>query len=97
MSDIAIRDDDDLVPVEIEHRREEMINKGELEASYNYFIYHFDCDGRYFWARSYTDDIDKVTIYGPFTDRTLQRSIGGERDPRIAAYLRRRFKHVNWA
>jgi hypothetical protein len=54
-------DGDDLVPTAIEHRCEAMVSDGQLGALYNYFVYHFECGGRYFWARSYLDDIGRVS------------------------------------
>jgi hypothetical protein len=60
------RDQDPITPTLIEHRCEELFVGGQLSEHYNYLRYHFAAFGAHCWARSYMDDIQRVTIYGPF-------------------------------
>ena len=65
MAEHRIVDRDEVVPTEIEHRCEETFNGEELEQKYSYIVYYFNCNGAYFWARTYIDEIDTVSVYGP--------------------------------
>jgi hypothetical protein len=66
---IVIRDD--VVPTAIEHKCEEHFAGEELEQKYNCIVYHFARNDGYFWARTYTDEISTVSVYGPFEGRHL--------------------------
>lgn len=61
-----MRDQDPIAPTLIEHRCEEIFIQGRLDERYNYLRYHFAAFGAHCWARSYLDDHQRVTIYGPF-------------------------------
>ena len=87
-------DQDPIQPTAIEHRCEEIVSEGKLEQKYNYIIYHFDCGGVYFWARTYLDDIRTVSLHGPFESRASKRLTSGSFDEAVLAYLRRRFGNV---
>ena len=87
-------DEDPVRPTAIEHRCEEIVTEGKLEQRYNYIIYHFDCDGAYFWARTYLDDIKTVSLHGPFESRNAMRPTGGRFDEAVLAYLKRRFRNI---
>jgi hypothetical protein len=87
-------DQDPVGPVTMEHRCEELFSGDRLEQRYNYIVYHFDCDGAYFWARTYLDDVKTVSLFGPFENRTTMKPIDGSFDAAVLAYLRRRFRNV---
>ena len=56
-------DPDSAKPTEIEHKCDEIFDGGTLQQKYNYFVYHFERDGRYFWARTYVEEIGTVSVY----------------------------------
>jgi len=87
--------DQDLVhPIAIEHKCEEIFDGDKLEQKYNYIIYHFDCGGAYFWARTYLDDIETVSLHGPFESRATMKPINCSFDEAALTYLRRRFQNI---
>jgi hypothetical protein len=92
MAGLKFVDTDQVKPVEIEHCCEEIFDGNRLVEKYNYFRYHFEQHGRYFWARTYKDEIAKVSIYGPFDRRDGMKPVAGLIDDEILAYFRRRFK-----
>jgi hypothetical protein len=57
MAEHQFVDSDNVRPTEIEHRCDEIFDGEALEQKYNYIVYHFDCNGTYFWARTYTDEL----------------------------------------
>jgi hypothetical protein len=85
---------DDIEPSEIEHKCEELFDGDALVQKYNYIVYHFDCDGRYFWARTYTHEIDTVSVFGPFDRRETKNKLPGSLDEAMVAYLKRRFRKI---
>jgi hypothetical protein len=87
-------DGDDLKPTNIEHGCEEMFCGEVLEQKYNYILYHFDCRGGYFWARAYLDEIDTVSVHGPFENRETLKHISGALDEALLSYLKRRFRRI---
>jgi hypothetical protein len=87
-------DGDSVKPVEIEHRCDEIFEGRVLLQRYNYIIYHFDCGGSYFWARTYTDEIDTVSVYGPFENRDKKNLTSDPLDEAILSYLKRRFRKI---
>jgi hypothetical protein len=89
-----IIDEDPIHPTAIEHRCEEIVSGGKLEQRYNYIVYHFECGGVYFWARTYLDDIRTVSLHGPLESRATRRPTGGSFDEAVLAYLKRRFANV---
>jgi len=86
--------DDDIKPSEIEHKCEVIVAGAEVVERYNYFVYHFDCAGRYFWAKAYIDDISTVSVYGPFDGRETRRLLPGVVDEAVLSYLKRRFTEI---
>jgi len=95
MTDADYVDGDEVAPVEIEHRCEEIYRGGRLEQRYNHLVYHFECGGRYYWARAYLDDINAVSIFGPFDGRPAKQRVEGQLDEQLLAYMRRRFREIN--
>ncbi|WP_428406983.1 hypothetical protein [Hyphococcus sp.] len=85
-------DDDRLTPVRIEHLCEEIHADGALEQKYNYLAYHFEMDDRYLWARAYLDEIDKVSIFGPFDSEQTRNPVSdGAFENLTVEYFKRRF------
>jgi hypothetical protein len=87
-------DRDDVRPTEIEHKCDESFSGDDLEQSYNYMVYHFDCNGVYFWARAYIDEIDTVSVHGPFESRGTMNPVPGALDQAMLAYFKRRFRQI---
>lgn len=94
MADYRFGDRDTIRPTEIEHECEEIFDGEALVQEYNYIVYHFDCDGRYFWARTYTHEIDTVSVYGPFESRDTMKPVSGSLDEAILSYFKRRFRKI---
>lgn len=92
--DYRFVDQDPVHPTAIEHKCDEIFLGSKLEQRYNYIVYHFEGDGTYLWARTYTDDIKTVSLHGPFESRANMKPVGGVAHQGILAYLRRRFEHV---
>jgi len=88
-------DPDGAKPTEIEHKCDEIFDGDTLLQKYNYVVYHFERGGRYFWARTYVEDIGTVSIHGPFDGRDTKKSIAGPQDEAILAYLKRRFLKID--
>jgi hypothetical protein len=87
-------DRDEVVPTEIEHKCEELFVGNACEQRYNYIIYHFDHNGAYFWARTYIDEIDTISVHGPFGSRRAMNRISGPLHEGMLSYLRRRFRKI---
>jgi hypothetical protein len=87
-------DHDPVRPTAIEHKCEEIFEGDGQEQRYNYLIYHFDRNGVYFWARTYLDDIETVSLYGPFESKVTMKPVGGPLDEAVLAYLKRRFSKI---
>ena len=88
-------EDDPLTPARIEHLCEEIHADGVLEQKYNYLVYHFEMNGHYLRARAYLDEIDKVSIYGPFETAQACDAISDDEFETLAmGYLKRRFQII---
>lgn len=94
MSVLSTPESDDALPSEIEHKCEEVPGDDAHPQTYNYFVYHFIRNGRYFWARSYVNDIGRVSVYGPFDSRETMKAVSGSLDDAVLAYLRRRYRRI---
>lgn len=94
MAEDQFVDSDNIRPIEIEHRCDELFEGEVLLQRYNYIVYHFDCDGSYFWARTYTDEIGTVSVYGSFESRDKRNLISGPLDEAMLSYLKRRFRKI---
>ena len=89
---------DPIQPVGIDHHVDVIWAdeaRTSLEQVYNYLDYHFERGGRYCRARSYRDEPDEVTLFGPFkwrgsTDRVEDSVFFDD----VSAYLKRRFRIV---
>ncbi|MBI1185886.1 MAG: hypothetical protein GC206_00850 [Alphaproteobacteria bacterium] len=89
-------DEDAIAPVRIAHNSEQVWNSDTLEQNYNYLVYEFETDEHLYRARAYLDDIQTVAILGRFSRASSQPEMltGEQVDPRILAYLRRRYAVV---
>ena len=95
MAENRFEDDDPILPVRITHECERIWNGNSLEQEYNYLVYEFDTELHSYWARSYLDDINKVSIYGPFRSNKREPALGKQEiDERIVAYFRRRYRKL---
>ena len=94
MAEHRIVDRDEVVPTEIEHKCEALFVGDQCEQRYNYIIYHFGCNGAYFWARTYIDEIGTVSVHGPFEDRHTMTRIHGPLNEGMLSYLKRRFRKI---
>lgn len=95
MAETRLEDVDLILPVRITHECERIWNGNSLEQEYNYLVYEFDTDRHSYWARSYLDDINKVSIFGPFRPNTRNPAPGKQEiDERVLAYFRRRYRKL---
>ena len=87
---------DPISPVEIVHEVDNFFSDGQLVQNYNYLHYHFEKYGAYLRARTYLDEVNSVSIFGPFTDRRSLKEVDAPnlRNEAIA-YLRRRFSVID--
>ena len=92
-SDFRMGEEDAIVPTRIVHNSEQIWNGNTLEQNYNYLVYEFETDEHVYRARAYLDDIQTVSILGRFdrVSSTPQILTSEQVDPRILAYLRRRY------
>ena len=93
MADFRMDEEDAILPARIVHNSEQIWNGDTLEQNYNYLVYEFETDEHLYRARAYLDDIQTVSILGRFDRASSQPEIltSEQVDPRILAYLRRRY------
>ena len=86
---------DPIRPVEIEHAIDEVYDGDKLEQRYNFLDYHFERDEAYCRARSYADDFQTVTLFGPFENKgSIQKVSRPDLERDVLRYLQRRFRNV---
>jgi hypothetical protein len=95
MADFRNVDSDRAKPTEIAHECAEIFDRDTLVQEYNYIVYHFDRDGRCFWARTYKEEIDTVFVYGPFDGRSTMNQLSGPLDDVMLSYFKRRFGKID--
>jgi hypothetical protein len=98
VADIQLRQDavDTIQPVKISHHVEEFREGDKLVERYNYVVYEFQNKDAYVWARTYLDEVDKVAIYGPFTDRSRTTMVSAPSlETAVVDYLKRRFHRID--
>lgn len=85
--------EDPISPVRITHGCDQLWRGDRLEQRYNFLDYEFETEAHRYRARAYLDDIQTVSIFGPFEKATtiLTAAVGVEIDHRVLAYLRRRY------
>lgn len=83
---------DEITPTQIIHGSEQILNAGQLEQDYNYLVYEFETATHLIRARSYLDEIEKVSVFGPFAKDDPQRPLYNEPiDQSVLDYLNRRY------
>ncbi|HUE80040.1 MAG TPA: hypothetical protein VMN38_10470 [Sphingomicrobium sp.] len=87
---------DAIQPVKISHHVDEIAEGDRLVERYNYVVYEFENEAGYLWARTYLEEVEKVAIYGPFTDRTrTTKAIAPNLETAVVSYLKRRFDRID--
>jgi hypothetical protein len=88
---LAEEEKDPIIPTLIEHRVDSGVHERTREVlyHYNYFYYRFDADAGEIWARSYVDEIQKVSLYLPQGVDLEHTDVR-----RVLGYLTRRFQRV---
>ena len=96
MPGFRLEEEDAISPVRITHSSEQIWNDDTLEQSYNYLDYEFETEQHLYRARSYLDEIQTVAVYGPFDKLSPgpHPTEGVDIDPRVVAYLRRRYLEI---
>lgn len=88
--------EDAIQPFKISHDIDEFREGTRLLERYNYIVYEFEDEGGYMWARTYLDEADRVSIYGPFADRGRMGDVDAPQlKDAVIAYLKRRFHQID--
>jgi hypothetical protein len=98
VADVQIHDDnaDNIQPIKISHHVDEITEGDRLLERYNYVVYEFENDDGFLWARAYLDEINKVSFYGPFTDRSQKTKANApDFEAAVVEYLKRRFHRID--
>jgi hypothetical protein len=96
MEDFRLDSEDPILPVRITHNCEQLWYGNSLAQDYNYLLYDFETQKYLYQARAYLHEIHTVAVYGPY-EKDLANSLpleGGEIEPRVLAYLRRRYLEI---
>lgn len=88
--------EDPIKPVKIEHGFDVIVVEGELEQWYNFLWYRFERNGLAMTARSYLDEIETVSVFGPM-------KIENERDyvedaefiAMVTDYFKKRYNQID--
>ncbi len=87
--------EDGILPVQIEHKIDEIWFGAELQERYNFLDYHFEAEGAYCRARAYADEMAEVTLYGPLEHRQSITEVASPAfEQKVVVYLKRRFLKV---
>ncbi|MCG8357798.1 MAG: hypothetical protein MI920_19715 [Kiloniellales bacterium] len=90
--EVKTSETDVIAPVEIKHQVDEILVAGRIDQYYNYLEYHFERLGLYCQARAYLDEIDTVSICGPFSDRSARELVeSAELLDEVISYFKRRY------
>ena len=85
-----------IVPIEIRHNVDEVVFDGKREQRYNFIDYHFEKYGAYCRARTYLDEIEAVSLYGPSRSREEVSPVEAPQlREEVLAYLKRRFMAID--
>jgi len=86
---------DSITPDRIEHKVEEIFDDGALNQKYNYIVYSFCSSGATMTARTYLDEIDSVSVFGPFLAEDTQEIVEAPAlFNGVLLYLSRRFHFI---
>ena len=87
---------DPIQPTKVSHHVDEINESGKLAERYNYIIYEFSRDNAYIRARAYFDEIEVVSIYGPFAASDKQTKVSAPAlEADVLAYLKRRYQQID--
>ena len=93
--DVEITDTDEIEPTKIIHGSEQIIRDQQLEQDYNYLWYEFETETHIIRARSYLDEIEVVSLFGPFAKDSPTHALHDYPfDPRVISYLSRRYLYL---
>jgi hypothetical protein len=88
--------EDSIAPTAIEHNVDVVAPAGQLQQYYNFIDYHFELADAYYRARTYIDEIDSASLYGPFKARTsFESSSPSVHHDEVLRYLKRRFLEID--
>lgn len=95
--EIRLEEADLILPVRIMHNSEQIWDGDRLVQDYNYLVYEFETEAYLYRARAYLDKIQAVSILGIFDKYSKEplRPTDLEIDPRVLAYLRRRYVEID--
>ncbi|MAB09924.1 hypothetical protein [Hyphomonas sp.] len=95
--EIRLEEADLILPVRIMHNSEQIWDGDRLVQDYNYLVYEFETEAYLYRARAYLDNIQAVSILGIFDKYSKEplRPTDLEIDPRVLAYLRRRYVEID--
>jgi hypothetical protein len=93
VSEFRLDETDAVVPVRITHNSEQIWIGKTLEQDYNYLVYEFETETGFYRARASLYDVETVQILGAYDSASAElEMLTSERvDPRVLAYLRRRY------
>ena len=94
---LAYVDTDDIAPILIRHHVDEVVSEGVVHQKYNYLLYRFERDDVYITARAYFDDVESVSLYGPFKSDEGDGSIEVDDDKffgLVLDYMKRRYVKI---
>ena len=96
VAEFRLDDDDPILPVRITHNSEQIWSGNALDQNYNYLVYEFETEQHIYFARVYLDKIHSVFLFGPFEKGSdyAEPLDGFELDPRVLAFLRRRYSEI---
>jgi hypothetical protein len=93
--DVRGAEADPIRPVRIDHDVDEIYDDGALEQHYNFLVYQFAKAGNTLRARAYLDEIDAISIFGPYRGETDERVDDPELLDAVMGYLKRRFRRID--
>lgn len=94
-TEIQLLEQDPITPIQIEHRCEELFEGDRLIQIYNYIYYEFETTEHFYWARSYLEENNEVSIFGPFSKDDKRIAVEAPIDSGVISYFRRRYPILN--
>ncbi len=87
---------DPIKPFAVLHHVDEIRDGEELVERYNYIVYEFESEEGFLTARTYLNEIDIVSIFGPFTSRDMIKSVDAPAlETGAIDYFKRRFRQID--
>lgn len=86
---------DQISPIEISHRVDEVIKDGRLFENYNYLRYVFEVEGLIIVANAYLTDDMSVQYFCPSTDKSPFECVDAtDFESSVLEYLKRRYRII---